>query len=174
MCKSSRDLSRTQADRLAHLLETSGKGGPGWRAEDLAAIFRHQLSVPIADDLRDLSPDRTQELCSLASSQGVLLRSFADLFLHPHPPVELLALTKAFAKDHRKRPDSPLPPEIATMLYYASIAVAISRCGQRLTRLSDADLREGLTWARDQSWIDQRMRAVFEDALGNMPPAPPG
>ena len=97
MCNLSRDLSDTRTDRLAELLKTSGQGGPDWRPEDLAAIFTHQLSVPITYDLSHLSPARTQQLCSLASSQGLLLKSFADLFLHPHPPLELLELTKAFA-----------------------------------------------------------------------------
>jgi hypothetical protein len=174
MCNLSHDLSDTRTDHLAELLKTSGQGGPGWCPEDLAAILRHQLSVPITCDLKHLSPDRTQELCNLASSQGPPLESFADLFLHPHPPVELLESTKAFAKDHRGRPDSPLPSEVATMLYYASIAAGISRCGRRLTRLNDTALREGLIWAGRQAWIDQRMRRLFEDALGRISSLSPG
>ena len=45
---------------------------------------------------------------------------------------------------------SPLPGEVASVLYYASIASALARLGRRITRLPDADLRRGLLWAREQ------------------------
>ena len=59
-----------------------------------------------------------------AESQGLLLKSFGDLLHHPNPPLELLRLTKDFAKACRLSRSGPLPREIATLLYFASIIVA--------------------------------------------------
>lgn len=53
--------------------------------------------------------------------------SFGDLLSHPNPPEELLKATKDFAKTCRLGPHKTLPPEIASALYYASIAAALVR-----------------------------------------------
>jgi hypothetical protein len=74
-------------------------------------------------------------------------------------------LTKDFAKRHLGHPESPLPPEIAKVLYLASIIVAMLRCHRRITRLRDAELREGLGWAMNQQWLDEPTRSLFREGL---------
>lgn len=159
------EIEGTDPARLAGLLEMSDNHGIVWRPEELGGILRHQLSVPIEFDLASLKGGAARKLRLAASAQGLLLKSFADLFQHPNPPVALLKLTKEFAKANRNHPESPLPREIATVLYFASIAAALVRCRKRITELDDAALREGFTWGRQQTWVDDATRTLFGEAL---------
>ena len=119
-----------------------------WRPDELAAIFRHQMAAPVVFDLESLGTAKARRLANLTAAQGLVLKSFADLFQHNSPPLELLQLTKDFAKRNRDQPESVLPTEIATLLYFASIAAALVHRGERITRLSNSELRGGFEWAR--------------------------
>ena len=165
------------SDRLQHsapknlglLLGLEDNAERVWRPEELAAIFRHQMSTSVQYDLRHLPLGKAGRLKALAEAEGLLLKSFSDLLQHPHPPVDLLNMTKEFAKACQASPDSPLPREIATAVYYATIVVARLRCGVRISRLTDADLRKGVEWAVAQPWLDDPTRALFQEALEMLP-----
>ena len=158
-CK--RDISDSDPGLLAKMMGLDAEVARVWRPEELAAILRHQLSAPVEFDLPGLGPGAARKLKFLSSAQGLLVKSFADLFHHPHPPVDLLELTKQFAKAHIDRSDSALPREIALVLYYGSIAVALLRCGQRITELDDSSLCNGIKWAIGQPWVDESTRGLF-------------
>jgi len=136
-----------------------------WRPEELKAILQHQLSVPIQFDLGGLDPGLAQKVGALATAQGLLVKSFHDLLHHPNPPLELLQLTKQFAKASRNHPDSPLPPEVATVLYFVSISVAMTRCGERISNLDDETLRRGIKWVLAQPWVDDATRGPLQESL---------
>ena len=155
----------TKLERLAKLLEFSEENKVLWDSGELAVILRHQLDSPIVRDLGTLPRAAAERLKRAVSARGLLLQSFAALFFPPDPPLELLVLTKQFSKAHHNNPDMGLPAEIALMLYYASIAVALLRHHERISKLDDAHMLEGLTWARDQTWVDLRMKQLFQDAL---------
>ena len=92
--------------------------------------------------------------------------TFADLFSHPRPPVELLRLVIDFSKKCDKFNDRPLPVEIATTLYYGVIAIALVRHdGTRISGLGPTELAEGMQWALAKPWLDQRAKLVMSDAL---------
>lgn len=139
---------------------------PFWRDEDLGPLYRHQMAAAVQVDLGGLDAGAASRLPGLCAAHGLLLRSFGDLFAHPSPPVELLELTKRFAKALRHHPDSPLPPQVASVLYYASIVAALARCGRRISALDDASLRVGVEWALGRSWIDPPTRALLAEGLG--------
>jgi len=136
-----------------------------WRADELAAIFRHQMAAPILVDLGGFDPATAGRLKTLGAAQGLLLKSFLELFLHPVPPVELLTLTKEFAKSNMDQPESSLPGEIAAVLYYASIAAGLVRLDQRLSQLGDAELDRGFSWAKEQRWVDPQIQQLLAQAL---------
>ncbi|MFH0982416.1 MAG: hypothetical protein V2A79_12875 [Planctomycetota bacterium] len=164
-----KSIHDTSPRRLADLLQMSEGDDVIWRPEELGGILRHQLSVPIEFDLGALRRGAARKLRTGADAQGLLLRSFGDLFRHPNPPIGLLKMTKQFAKANRNQPDSPLPREISTILYYASIAAALVRCRKRIAELDDAALREGFAWGCQQPWIDDATRALFEEGLKLLP-----
>ncbi|MBM3882199.1 MAG: hypothetical protein FJ387_21185 [Verrucomicrobia bacterium] len=151
--------------RLGRLftLETGTEGD--WRPEELRAIFEHQWGAPLQVDLGQLERGRTAKVRTLSQAEGLLLKSFRDLFTHPHPPVELLVLAKDFGKLHQGRSDGPLPREIALAIYYSSIFVALLRLGQRISQLDDATLRTAAQWMVAQDWPDPTTKSLFEKGL---------
>ena len=160
----------TDRKQLATLLNLAPDTERIWRDEDLGAILRHQLSAPIQVDLINLERGLALKVRNLAESQGLVLKSFADLFQHPNPPVELLKITKDFAKACRLSPNSPLPREIASVLYFASIAAALVRCRRRITGLSNDAIREGLHWVLARHWIDAPTSKLMKACLGVLEP----
>ena len=62
-------------------------------------------------------------------------------------------------------PHSPVPHEIASVLYIASIAAALVRCRRRITGLTNDALAEGFRWELSQPWLDAPTRALTEESL---------
>jgi hypothetical protein len=153
---------------LAALLESSGERARLWRPDELGAIFRHQMSAPVLVDLGGYDTGTALRLQKLSDAQGLLLKSFSDLFHHPAPPLELLEATKNFAKANMDNAESTLPSEVASALYYTSIAAAFVRLDTRISRLSDTDLRRGLLWAKEQPWLDHPTQELLLTAIAKI------
>ena len=166
---SSTAVFKSRAKNLAALLETGSEQARLWGPDELAAIFRHQMSAPVLVDLGGFDPGTAVRLKTLSEAQGLLLKSFSDLFHHLSPPIELLKLTKEFAKANMDHPESGLPTEIVSVLYYASIAAALVRLDARISQLKDADLRRGLLWAKEKAWVDEETKALLINALEKVP-----
>jgi len=166
-------LSKSPPKSLAALLTAGAERTRLWRPEELSAIFRHQMSSPILVDLGGFDPATATRLKILGEAQCLLLKSFSDLFHHPVPPLELLTLTKDFAKANMDHPESALPQEVAGALYYASIATAMVRLDARISQLKDAELQRGLHWAKDQPWVDGQTREILVQALKKISPDTP-
>ncbi len=162
---SSSAVFKSRAKKLASLLASGEERTKLWRVDELAAIFRHQMSAPILVDLGTFDPLTATRIRMQSEAQGLLLKSFADLFHHPSPPLELLELIKDFAKANLDHPESGLPGEIAAALYYTSIAAALVQLDTRISQLPDADLQRGLNWTREQAWLDERTRQLAAKAL---------
>jgi len=162
---SSASLLKSGAQQLSTLMASGEERAPLWRPEELAAIFRHQMSAPVLMDLGSFDPRTASQLKALTAAQGLLLSSFADLFNHANPPVQLLQMVKDFAKTNLDHPESGLPREIATALYYLSIATALVRLETRISQLPDEDLLRGLRLTQEQSWLDERTKSLLAEAL---------
>jgi len=158
------DLENSRTESLAEIMDIGADDRRLWKADELAAVFKHQLSAPLEFDLSFLRPAPAPALRTLGSRPGPPIESFRDLLQHPDPPLELLESTKEFSKSARKRADGPLPDEISTMLYVLSIAAALVKCGRRITALDDRGLLRRLTWALDQPWVDKPTRGLLEEA----------
>lgn len=147
--------------RLSLLVDSMADDQDLWLPEEFGAIFRHQLTAPLRTDLADPAPRLEEKLASLRTPDGRPVVTFGDLLRHPAPPVALLELVKEFAKTSRRSGRRQLPPEVASMLYYLSIGIALFRWGHRLTSLSDLALREGFRWASAQPWADEATRNLL-------------
>jgi len=165
---SSAAVFNSRAKKLASLMATGEERARLWRPDELAAVFRHQMSAPMLVDLGTFDPRTATRLRTLSEAQGLLLRSFADLFHHPAPPIELLELVKDFAKANLDHPESGLPGETAAALYYTSIAAALVRLDARISQLVDADLQRGLGWTLKQPWLDEKTKELLAQALGKV------
>ena len=168
---SAESVFQRQPKSLAALLEASGERVRLWRPEELGAIFRHQMSAPVLVDLGGYDPGTAARLKTLSAAQGLLLKSFSDLFHHPAPPLELLELTKDFAKANMDNAQSSLPNEVAAALYYTCIAAALARLDARITRLPEAELRRGLLWTGEQTWLDKETKQLLLQAAAKIAPS---
>jgi hypothetical protein len=166
---SSAAVFKSRANELAALLAAGEDRARLWRPEELAAIFRHQMATPVLVDLGGIDVRTATRIRMLSEAQGLLLKSFSDLFHHPSPPLELLELVKNFAKLNVDHPESGLPDEIASALYYTSIAAALVHLDKRITQLPDADLRQGLRWTKAQGWLDDATKDLLTRALDKLP-----
>ena len=150
---------------LASMFEAARVPARLWRSDELSAVLRHQLAAPLVMDLSTLRGVTSEQVKRLAGGGGGAdpsIHTFHDLLRHPNPPVELLELTKRFAKLARRTQASiAVPAEVAGVLYFASILVAQMRCGVRISNLSDEQLSEGVHWVLAQVWIDPATRALF-------------
>jgi hypothetical protein len=86
----------------------------------------------------------------------------------------LLWLAKDFAKANMDHPDGSLPKEVAAVLYYASIAAALTNLDERISQLKDAELARGLGWAKDQPWVDKRIQELLVQGINKLPGTGPG
>jgi len=165
MSQTNADVHDSDPREAAKLMAEGAAIERTWRPDELGAVLRHQLSVPLDFDLGAEERWEKARLEALLASLCPAIETFADLLRHPSPPVELLEMTKQFARRHRKDPNSPLPKEIATVIYFASIVTALLRCARRITNLTAEKLADGLRWAMANSWIDDHTRSLFHEGL---------
>jgi len=165
---------RSDPERLARVFSLAIEDGdPLYSQEELGPILRHQLAALIEIDISGLDPGSQRLLrAAAACGEGSGIATFRDLFDHPSPPVSLLRLAKEYGKSHLNHPESPLPPEIASVLYYTSIVVAMVRLGRRLTTLSREDLRDGIQQLLNRTWLDSDIRHLLELGLRRLESEP--
>jgi hypothetical protein len=142
------------------------------RAVGPADRLRRSLSCRLASVLlRDLRCECSEDrhvIFELTTARHDGILTFADLFHHPSPPLDLLAAAKDYAKLCFYARHSPLLPEVALLVYYASIASALVRLAARISTLTDEELRTGWNEALRQPWLDPRTRQLFTDALATL------
>src|ERR1039457_6387982 len=71
---------KSRAKNLASLMATGEEHSKLWRPDELAAIFRHQMAAPVLMDLGTFDSRTATKLRALSDAQGLLLKSFGDLF----------------------------------------------------------------------------------------------
>jgi hypothetical protein len=157
MGDASDQILQCEPDGLRKLLEESAPWP--WSKEDYPHVLAHELATPLR-----------AELGALASEPGAsrrrdpwLDRTFGELFSHPDPPGPLLRQVKDFAKGQRTR-NGHLPKEVATVLYYAAVAVALCKLSERITTLTDNELLTGFDWVLEREWIPEDLKPVLVDA----------
>jgi len=159
------DIHNTDPQRLAWLMDTRPPEEKPWKPDELGDIFRHQMSAPVDFELTGVDHGVARRLKASAASGGLVLKSLRDLIHHSAPPIELLEMVKQFAKGSVGQPESPLPDEIARVIYFLVIGVARLRHGRKITTLDDASVEAGLLWSISQDWVDDATRSLLREAL---------
>ncbi len=153
--------SGSEPPPLQALMQDLEQPTRSWRTEDLADLFQHQMQCPLWVDLGSLPGTRADQVRELASSRGLTLTSFLDLLRHPQPPLELLILSKEFAKRNLLSPEPVLPNDIARVLYYSCIALAHERCDSSISSLDLSEIRDGVRWCLRRNWMDTQLREIL-------------
>ena len=155
-------VSGADPQRLGRVLVESTAAQSTWRPQELGAIWRHQLSVPLAFDLGGVQGEHWPEMTGGRLTWTV---TFGALLQQPNPPIEMLQSVKQFAKGCRQGVSAALPPEVATVLYFSSIVAARLHAGQSISDLGEPRLRAGLQWVLSQKWIDEQTRSLIQAGL---------
>jgi hypothetical protein len=154
-------IAVADSGQLSRIIRADADQEHPWEPGELAAILRHQLSVPLALDLGAVASDALPELAGGRITWSV---TFGALLQHPDPPLEMLKQVKGFAKSSRQAGGS-LPPEVATVLYFASITAALVHARQRISELDQAGLRRGMEWVLSQAWVDQAVHCLMNEGM---------
>ena len=139
-----------------------------WPVEEIQRILRMQLGARLHVELGRSGLCDRDTVLALTDQASPPIRSVADLLYHPRPPMELLWAVKDFSKNCKEDATSDMAPEVALALYYASIAAALTRRGERITTLSDDELRAGLNWVVKQNWLPGRMHNLIGRAIQHL------
>jgi hypothetical protein len=154
-------VDKLKPRQLARLLDVGSDAA--WLAEESAEILRHQLAAPLLPDIAQSPGAEAGRLKRWVNGCGNAA-TFGEQLTGQRSNPELLRAIKDFAKHARNEETSPLRGAPAMVLYYAAIAAALARCGQRITQLSDAELREGISWCMQQAGAES-LAEIFAETL---------
>ena len=158
-------LAASDPRSLARLMELGAVGPTLWRVEDLGAALRHQWDADLVEELSAVAPETALEAGFLARSCKPEIRTFGDLLGAGAPPAQLLTMAKDYAKSLREDPEAPLPPDVASVIYFLCAGLARFRLRRSISALEDAALREGLKWVATRPWALPQARKLARRAL---------
>ena len=153
---------------LARILALGDTTTDLWSPAEMQAMWQHQLSAPVQVDLATLHFSRLAQLSDSPEVQPFLANSFQHLLNHPSPPIELLKMTKDFAKQVLKSREDTQLNDVAAVLYHAAYAAGILRCQKRLGGMDEAELQRGFKWALTRRWLDESTRQLITQASDSL------
>lgn len=160
---SSEHLDDSQPARIARLLELPPDANSLWLQTDWGGLMRHLLGQRLSGLELDFAGTE------MVSTDEAIV-TLADLYRHPHPPLELLEAVKLYGRSRVRRPNAALPDEIASALYFGSIAAALVRHGKRISTSSDELLRYGFQRVLDRPWIETPLRELLTEGISRLEP----
>lgn len=119
-------------------------------------------SLPMDRAAAELLPELFRPFCrsmGLVTDEPVL-----GLLLNPGTPQELLGRIKQGAKTMMGEAVLESQRDAAGVVYYAAIAAALIRHGQRITGLPYSQLGYTLGRLKDRKWIPSELRGLFQEA----------
>lgn len=157
------NVFKSSPQNLARMLDLNGLGDLDWQPNDLGAMLRHQLSMPVCFDLDQIRLDSSRQVRWKIDDTSK--HSFGALFRGAGVSPDLLILSKDYAKASLAHPDSCIPRAIAEVIYYCSIAAALVHCGTRISQLDGEALIRCFQRAMDQPWLDESLVPLFQKAI---------
>lgn len=139
-----------------------GKNKPGPSADRKAALLKQWLDQRLPAEAvptrvsRDVSEQDPEELVGEPGSQWPLER-----LLSGKTNLDMIIALKDYAKDKVASTQDELEREVATAVYYASIANAYVFYGQMITRHSKMHLQKASAMLAQKHWIADTLRDLF-------------
>ncbi len=115
-------MARSEAKGLAAFLQAGAEQGRLWRPEEVAAIYRHQMTAPILIDLGRVRPIGGRAAAELERRAEFIAAEFRRFVPAPGAAPGIIGADKGFCEGEHGPTGSVLPGEVAGALYYESIA----------------------------------------------------
>ncbi len=139
---------RLEPDKIRSLLAAGDVDDKTWSRDELRTLLNELLANTVPANA---------ELSGGAKSIG-------DVLAENSPSLGSLIDIKNLCKQLRVAPETGIPEQVSTLVYYSAIALGMTRCGERITVLDDAQLLTGFQWCLSSEWVSDDMRQVFSDA----------
>ncbi len=161
-------LDESASRELARLLSVCGTAEGNWQPGELGDLLRHCLAAPAGEYL--VSGGQSAGFAADSPSEWAAVGMTLDeLFQSVQPPLGLLIAVQQSARRLMEPGRSDLPVVVHRLIYFAAIAAALARHGQRISRSSPEVLRTAWQGLVAESYIDDRLKALFGTALEKLP-----
>lgn len=163
------DLKDTELTRLAQLLMGDQNDAPQNHPErEMASALEHLLNVPLRELLKSVPAFVDWSSSFDESEDSALCRTVRELLSAPAPSLRLLQLVKDYAKNCRATPNTKIPADIASALYFLSVSSSVLAHDRTLSQLPIEALREGIRWLAAQPWVAPAEKLLAERAFEKM------
>jgi hypothetical protein len=161
------EVDESHPGELACLLSVRGTPEGNWQPAELADLLRHCLETPVGQYLGiDTSPGPNREFgADTPSEHRAVSMTLGELFLAACPPLGLLVALKRHARRLTSPGASDVPAGIHRCVYFASIAAAMVRHRERISKSDPEVLRAAFEEQLGEKWIEDWLRGLLGDAL---------
>ena len=154
---------------LACLLSVRGTPEGNWQYTKIRDLLRDSLAAPVREYLGDLGDVAGFEADSPSECAAVAM-TLGDLFQSADPPLGLLIAMMRGARRLMSPEASDMPAEVHDLIYFASIAAAVVRHNQLISRSSPEVLLAALERLAVESYADDGLRELFATAVERLSP----
>ena len=156
-------VSESNPKALASLLSVRGTAERILPPAELGDILRQYLSSPVSEYLRGLG--KSADFAADSPSEHVVVgMTLGELFQCADSPLGLLIAVKRHARRLMNPGASRQPAEVHRMIYFASIAAALVRHGEQISKSSPEVLRAAWEPLAVESSLDEGLRKLFATA----------
>ena len=162
-------LEQSDPKSLSTMLDLDLQLGQDWTEPELGAMLRHLMQAELEPDLTRSAPGGEKRFSALRAANPRLPQTFGQALQNSDTPPELLELIKDFAKAcGASTAHSPLPEQVATVLYYAAILAARLNCEKSISGLDDATLLQGVQWSLQRAWVADPIALLMQQAQSKL------
>lgn len=158
-------LSPEQLARLLAIgLEQKDKRMSGQVSRTKSEMLRHMLAseLPLDQGMPGSLPGVLKRPCEELSN--VAGQTLGQLLVNPQTDLEVIGTLKDYAKVLSRRRAHEPEHAAAIVIFYAAIASALVFHGEKITRHSNATLREAFSQLASKHWLPMELRGLFQQA----------
>jgi hypothetical protein len=148
------EVMGSKAPTVARLVKHTWEASHSFSTDDLQSFLVSSLDHPLIWE----NPQNGTPAVASVTQEPRPETTLRKLLAQDKPPLSRIKSAKDYAKACLLNPESSMPPEVATVLYFLCIAVALARHQARISSLSNEALSQGFAWASAVEWVDADTR----------------
>lgn len=152
------ELSDTHPQLLGQILGSVSTDPWTWSTEDLGTILKHLLQRPVLS-LVGIHPSEA----GFGNEASELL--LKEAILSPTTDIDVLRAIKRFARRNANQKSGSFPSEIASVIYFASLASAQVNRRSQITKSNKDVLVHGFAVMNDLEWVPDEVQTLYRSAL---------